>query len=166
MTSELPSREAFGAFWNREDSSLFCLARITFYFCGLVAFARFAPMLVVSELSAVVVFAAAVLYAVGTPMVYWCYLWKHYDSFLRCPKCRDWVGRDVSGSLHGSAPKWRVVLDTNHCVRCGQQMILEDRTNKQNQPMQPSGEVGRFEVDGQPSPPADRNRSSAPDSNA
>ena len=29
-----------------------------------------------------------------------------------------------------------------------------------NHPMQPSGEVGRFEVDDQPSPPADRYRSS------
>ena len=28
-----------------------------------------------------------------------------------------------------------------------------------NHPMQPSGEVGRFEVDDQPSPPADRYRS-------
>lgn len=30
---------------------------------------------------------------------------------------------------------------------------------RQNNPMQPSGEVGRFEVDDQPSPPADRYRS-------
>ena len=30
---------------------------------------------------------------------------------------------------------------------------------RQNHPMQPSGEVGRFEVDDQPSPPADRYRS-------
>ncbi len=27
-----------------------------------------------------------------------------------------------------------------------------------NHPMQPSGEIGRFEVEDQPSPPADRNR--------
>jgi len=27
-----------------------------------------------------------------------------------------------------------------------------------NHPMQPSGEVGRFDVENQPSPPADRNR--------
>jgi hypothetical protein len=27
-----------------------------------------------------------------------------------------------------------------------------------NHPMQPSGKIGRFEVEDQPSPPADRNR--------
>ena len=35
-------------------------------------------------------------------------------------------------------------------------ILLANTQRKQNHPMQPSGEVGRFELDHQPSPPADR----------
>lgn len=35
---------------------------------------------------------------------------------------------------------------------------LDESKKPNNQPMQPSGEVGRFEMDDQPSPPADRCR--------
>ncbi len=135
MTSQLPSREAFDAFWNRVNSTFFSVARMASYFCGLVAYAVFAPTLIVSAASAVVVTTLGVLYAVGTPMLYWCCYWKYYDKFLRCPKCRDWVGRDISGSLHGSTPKWRVVLETSHCLRCGQQLILDEQMNEQNHAM-------------------------------
>ncbi|TWT98542.1 hypothetical protein Pla52nx_003455 [Stieleria varia] len=45
------------------------------------------------------------------------------------------------------------------CGECFGKFIRDDSlglTTAANQPMQPSGEVGRFEVNDQPSPPADR----------
>ena len=144
MTPELPSRETFNEFWSRPNRLAFSIARLTLYFGGLIAYAVLAPALLVSLLPEAAIIGVAIVIVIGIPIGYWQWFWKHYDRFLRCPNCRDWVGRDISRSLHGPSPKWRTVLKTSKCVRCGQQMLRDEPTEEQNQALNASGRSREF----------------------
>ena len=148
MSSELPSRETFTEFWSRPDKLVLWIARLTLYFGGLIAYSVFAPALLASVLPVGAIVGIAIVIAFGIPMGYWQWFWNHYDKFLRCPKCRDWVGRDISGSLYGQSPKWRTVIETSRCVRCGQQMLRDDPMEEQNKALDTERRTTRVPMDG------------------
>ncbi len=123
MTSKLPKQSEFQKFWNYELSPLRFLLGLAIYFMLLIAYSLSAPWLVPNPSFVVFGFLAV---AIGVPGLLAKWYWKRYDRFLRCPHCRDWVGRDVSGTFHGPNPKWRTVLVTRQCFRCGANMLSEN----------------------------------------
>ena len=83
------------------------------------------------------------------------------DQLRIANKMRGWVGIAVENCelTVDDFDRLRRNLDRCHLyvVQDGKLTPMDDASTKRmNHPMQPSGEVGRFEVDDQPSPPADR----------
>jgi hypothetical protein len=128
MNSELPSRSEFEAFWNRQSNPLHTLAGVVIYLAVLVLYALFAPRLIPTVDHGDLHILGFLFVALGLPALYAHLFWRHYDRFLRCPLCRDWVGTDVTGACNGPNPKWRIIATTLHCVLCGQQMVRADPT--------------------------------------
>ena len=83
------------------------------------------------------------------------------DQLKIANKMRGWVGiafEDCEPTADDS-DRLRRYLERCHLfvVQDGKMSPMDDAVaNRTNHPMQPSGEIGRFEVDDQPSPPADR----------
>ena len=84
---------------------------------------------------------------------------EQLDQLKIANKMRGWVGiafEDCDLTVH-DGDRLRRNLERCHLfvVQDGRMSPMAD-AKRTNHPMQPSGEVGRFEVDDQPSPPADR----------
>jgi hypothetical protein len=83
------------------------------------------------------------------------------DQLKIANEMRGWVGIAFTNCelTADDRDRLRVILDSCHLyvVQNGRMSPMDDAGGKRtNHPMQPSGEIGRFEVDDQPSPPADR----------
>jgi hypothetical protein len=48
-----------------------------------------------------------------------------FARFIRCPQCGDWFGQDVSGAYTGPDPKFRGIIETGRCSKCGEQILSE-----------------------------------------
>ena len=127
--TQQPSREAFIAYWKDFDTFTWrqLLPYIIYPGCGVIyAFVvrwidpdgRFAiPELIV-----------AIGYFILVPYIDIRYIHTRYARFIRCPSCGDWFGQDASGAYHGPNPKFRLVIETGRCSKCGAQ-ILSDHDN-------------------------------------
>jgi len=83
------------------------------------------------------------------------------DQLKIANKMRGWVGIAFEDCelTADDRDRLRRILERCHLyvVQDGKMSPMDDAAiERTNHPMQPSGEVGRFEVDDQPSPPADR----------
>jgi hypothetical protein len=47
------------------------------------------------------------------------------SQFIRFPDCGDWFGEDSSGAYHGPNPKFKSVIETGKCRKCGKQVLAE-----------------------------------------
>ncbi len=86
---------------------------------------------------------------------------EQVDQLKIANKMRGWVGIAFENCelTVDDVDRLRRNLDQCHlfAVQDGKMTPMDDAgTKRTNHPMQPSGEIERFEVDDQPSPPADR----------
>ena len=51
---------------------------------------------------------------------------KRFACFIRCPCCGDWFGQDASGAYSGPNPKYRGIIETGLCSKCGEQILSDD----------------------------------------
>ncbi len=118
----------FIAFWlDRRTFRFRQLAPLAIYLGGLTLSALAIRLVDITAHFALPAFAAAIAFVVLLPLIYPRIYWKRYDAFIRCPRCRDWVGRDSSGAWQGPNPKWVTISQTGHCEKCGARIITSRR---------------------------------------
>ena len=122
-----PSYEEFLAYWQKHDqyyNSWRAIVPYAVYILGLALFTmllhRIAPFSVLWIIISIFGIAFMLL-----PISYALVLWKRNKRFLRCTKCGDWLGRDLSGAWSGPNPKWKIVCQDGHCVKCGFQILWD-----------------------------------------
>ena len=126
-TQQLPTRRVFIAFWQTDDTfRLRQLAPFVLYLGGLALYAFVVRVTDVTAQFILPALAGAIGWLTLFPIVYLQIYWRKYDRFIRCPECRDWVGRDASGAWSGDDPKWVAVSQTGRCTMCGARMITPD----------------------------------------
>lgn len=131
-TQRLPNRDEFTAFWQNHDTFRFLqLAPLGIYLGGLALFAIEIRLIDTTGRFALAALAAASAWVLLLPILYSRIYWKRYDRFIRCPQCRDWVGRDSSGEWKGPNAKWLAVSQTGHCGLCEAQMITLEQQSSQ-----------------------------------
>jgi len=124
--TEQPSREAFIAFWK--DSDVFSWREVLPYVLYLGPLAVYAFVIRSIDpqgrfwLPSVI---AAVGWVVLAPSLSIRRFHKRYARFIRCPNCGDWFGQDASGAYSGPNPKFRGVIETGRCSKCGEQILSD-----------------------------------------
>ena len=127
MTStQQPNREAFIAYW--EDYGLFRWRQLLWYFSFLGSLALYVFLVRKVDSDGRYIFASLVLaaaYLVLVPYLTIRSVHTKFARFIRCPQCGDWFGKDVSGAYFGANPKFRSVIQTGRCFRCGAQILSD-----------------------------------------
>jgi hypothetical protein len=121
-----PDREAFIAYWK--DFGTFTWRQLLFYvlYPGCLAVYAFAARQIDTEGRfglASLIFAIG--YIILFPYLIIRRLHKRFARFIRCPRCGDWFGQDSSGAYSGPNPKFRGVIETGRCSKCGEQILAD-----------------------------------------
>ncbi len=124
--TQQPSREAFIAYWR--DYGVFRWRQLLWYvgYLGGLTLCAFVIRTVDPEgrfLAGSLALAAA--YLVLVPYLTIRRVHTRFAPFIRCPHCGDWFGQDVSGAYHGPNPRFRDIIETGHCRKCGAQILSE-----------------------------------------
>ncbi len=127
--TQQPDRAAFISFWKDQETSHSMLHFYVLYLGGLAIFTIVVrwidPSLWFSQLALVV----AVGYVILVP--YLAMRWVHTRDarFIRCPRCGDWFGQDASGAFYGPNPKFRGIIDTGRCRKCGARILSDHESS-------------------------------------
>jgi predicted RNA-binding Zn-ribbon protein involved in translation (DUF1610 family) len=128
---KLPTDTEFLSFWidGQNKSFLSAIRPHAIYIGGLTIYALGVRFLVnhvdtTGKLTLAYV-TLALLYIVGMPWLWIVWWHKRYARFIRCPQCGDWMGRDTSGHCFGPNPKWKLVVQTGKCPKCGTQLLAK-----------------------------------------
>jgi hypothetical protein len=124
-----PSREEFTAYWKEAETSNWDVVLLYIVYPGVLAVYAVLVRWIDSEgrfwLPSLVV---AVAYVILYPYTLIRRVHTRFARFIRCPCCGDWFGQDASGAYSGPNPKYRGIIETGHCSKCGEQ-ILSDHEN-------------------------------------
>jgi len=132
-TQRLPNRDDFIAFWQDCHTFKFRkLAPLGIYLGGLALYAIVIRMIDTTGHFAIPAFAGAIAFVILLPVIYVGIYWKRYDRFIRCPRCRDWVGRDSRGAWRGPNPKWIAIRQTGRCGICGAQIFTSEHQSSEH----------------------------------
>ncbi len=120
------NREAFITFWK--DYGVFRWRQLLWYVGYLGGLALYG--LIVRKVDSDGRFLVASLIVAGAYLVLVPYLTirrfhMKFARFIRCPQCGDWFGRDASGAHFGPSPKFRAVIETGRCLKCGAQILSD-----------------------------------------
>lgn len=125
------ARESFIAYWK--GCERFPWRMLFFYVFYLGCLAVFA-IVVRSMASSLWLSLLAPLVAIGyiilVPYAFVRWFHSRYSLFIRCTHCGDWYGRDASGAYCGPNPKFKEVIDTGRCSKCGMQVLQGHETNE------------------------------------
>jgi hypothetical protein len=121
-----PSRDAFIAYWA--DYDVFRWRQLLWYLGYLGVLALF--VFVVRRVDAAGRFMAAsfviaVTYVILIPYLTVRRVRTKFARFIRCPQCGDYFAQDTSGAFHGPNPKFRGIIETGRCGKCGTQIISD-----------------------------------------
>ena len=124
IATQQPDREAFIAYWK--DYETFTRGQVLFYllYPGCLAVYALVVRWIDSDgrfwLPSLVV---AVGYIILVPYLIIRRVHTRFAHFIRCPHCGDWFGQDESGAYHGPNPKFRGIIATGRCSKCGEQIL-------------------------------------------
>ena len=124
VATRQPARESFIAYWK--DYGTFTWRQLLFYilYPGGLAVYAFVVRWIDSDgrfwLPSLVV---AVAYIIFVPYLIIRRVHTRFARFIRCPQCGDWFGQDASGTYHGPNPKFRGIIETGRCSKCGEQIL-------------------------------------------
>ncbi len=125
-TNERPSRESFIAFWKNFDTFDRGDALLYIVYPGvLVLYAFVVRYLDPEGRLALPSLITAVAYVILYPYFLIHGFHKRFGRFIRCPKCGDWFGQDMSGAYSGPNPRFRTVIETGRCVQCGEPILAD-----------------------------------------
>ncbi len=124
-----PTRTEFVTYWERHEKERFSwhsLLPHLIYVGGLAVYALAVRRLDTCGRFWMVSIGLAIVYIIGLPWAWIVTAQRRHASFIRCPQCGDWLGRDASGDWSGSNPNWKLVGQTGKCTKCGTQLFTED----------------------------------------
>ena len=125
MATQLPDREAFIAYWK--DYQTFTWRQLLFYILypgGLAVYGFVVPWPRSVEWVWLPLVGAAG-YLVLVPYLIIRRVHKTFARFIRCPTCGDWFGQDASGAYFGPNPKFRGIIESGRCSKCGEQILAD-----------------------------------------
>ncbi len=128
-TTQRPSREEFIAFWKDYGTVNFNSDELLLYiiYPGVLALYALLVRWIDSEgrfwLPS---FIVAIGYVILYPYLIIRRVHKRIGRFIRCPSCGDWYGQDASGAYSGPNPKFRGIIETGRCSKCGEQILSDD----------------------------------------
>jgi hypothetical protein len=126
VTTQQPSREAFTAYWKNYGTPGWRLALwYLIYLGGLALFAFIVRWLDADGWFLIILLVTAVAYLILYPYLTIRRVHRRFAHFIRCPHCGDWFGEDASGAYFGPNPKFRRVIETGCCYKCGAQVISD-----------------------------------------
>jgi hypothetical protein len=124
-----PSREEFTAYWKEVETSNWDDVLLYVVYPGVLALYAVLIRLMDSEGR---FWLPSLIVALGYVFLYPYTLIRRvhtrFAAFIRCPSCGDWFGQDASGAYSGPNPKYRGIIETGTCGKCGAQ-ILSDHEN-------------------------------------
>jgi len=126
VATQQPSREAFIAYWK--DYGNFPCRQLLWYvlYLGCLAVFAFGIRRIDAEgrfwLASLVVAAS---YLILVPYITIRRVHSRFARFIRCPHCGDWFGQDASGAYFGRNPKFRGIIETGRCSKCGEQILSD-----------------------------------------
>jgi hypothetical protein len=119
-----PTREEFADYWKDYDTvSWRQFAPYVVYLGGLALYAWVVPRIAGEFWLASILGAAA--YLILLPYFWIKRVHTRDAQFIRCPQCGDWFGWDSSGTCHGPNPRFKTVIQTGKCGKCGRQILAE-----------------------------------------
>jgi hypothetical protein len=121
----MPNRDVFITFWKDKRRQQPPMTFYALYLGGLSVYAIMVPRAGIAGRFPFLSVVGAVAYILLVPYLAMRIYWSRYDRFIRCPQCRDWLGRDSSGAWSGPNPKWKAVAETGRCTKCGTQILAE-----------------------------------------
>jgi len=126
VATQQPSRDSFIAYWK--DYGAFRWRQLLWYAGYLGVLALYA--VVVRRVDPdgrflIVSLVLAAAYLVLVPFLTIRGVHTKFACFIRCPNCGDWFGQDASGSYFGLNPKFRAVIQTGRCFKCGAQILSD-----------------------------------------
>jgi hypothetical protein len=126
VATQQPSRNAFTAYWK--DHGVFRWRQLLWYvgYLGGLAVLVFTVRSVDADgrfLIPALILAA--VYLVSVPYFTIRRVYTKFARFIRCPQCGDWFGQDASGAYHGPNPKFRGIIETGRCSKCGAQILSD-----------------------------------------
>lgn len=128
-TATQPSREAFIAYWKDYRYSPWReLLWWIGYPGGLALYAWVVSRLDLGVGVLTGALVVAVAYIVLVPYLTCLTIRRAYARvahFIRCPHCGDRFDWNIGGANPGPSPKFREVIETGRCVRCGAQVLSD-----------------------------------------
>jgi hypothetical protein len=126
VATQQPSREAFVRYWKDYGRPGWRLALWYLIYLGSLAFFAIIVRRVDADgwlliMSPVVAIAYLILYPYITMRI----VRRKFGRFCFCPHCGDRFGQDASGAYFGPNPKFRRVIETGRCYKCGAQVISD-----------------------------------------
>ncbi len=126
MATQLPTREEFIAYWK--DYGVFRWRQLLGYVGYLGGLALY--VFIVRRIDPGGRFLLATLLLAAAYLILVPYLTirrahRRFARFIRCPHCGDWFGQDASGAYFGPNPKFRAVIETGRCCKCGTQILSD-----------------------------------------
>jgi len=124
--TQQPNREAFIAYWK--DYGVFRWRQLLWYVGFLGGLALYAFLVRRADSDGRFIIASLVLaaaYLVLVPYLTIRRVHTKFALFVRCPQCGDWFGQDASGAYFGPNPKFRGVIQTGRCFKCGAQILSD-----------------------------------------
>jgi hypothetical protein len=121
-----PTREEFASYWKDYDTVTWrAFVPHVIYLGGLALYVFVIRRIDVDGRFLLLSLAGAVAYLILLPYFAIKSHRARKRQFFRCPECGDWFGQDSSGAYHGPNPKFRAVLYTGKCGKCGRQILAE-----------------------------------------
>ena len=120
------SRESFINYWK--DFGTFGWRQILphAYWVGGVALIALTSRLLDPDYSyGLLALVTAIAWVVLFPTLGIRWYHQHYAKFIRCPSCGDWFGQDRSGAYRGPDPKFRDIIHTGRCFKCGMSILSD-----------------------------------------
>jgi hypothetical protein len=125
VATQQPDRKAFIAYWK--DYGTFTWRMFWFYIlflAGLAVYSFVVSRIDFGEWFGLPLFGAAA-YLIFVPYFVIRRVHRKFARFIRCPNCGDWFGQDASGAYFGPNPKFRGIIETGRCSKCGQQILAD-----------------------------------------
>lgn len=126
VTTQQPSRDAFIAYWKYYG--MFRRRQLFWYvgyLGGLALYAFIVRRIDPDGRFLIVSLVLAAAYLILVPYLTVRRVHTRFARFIRCPHCGDWFGQDASGEYHGPNPKFRGVIETGRCCKCGAQVLSD-----------------------------------------
>lgn len=122
--TQQPSKTAFINYWKHYG--VFGWAQVLWYVGyvgGLALYAFVIRKIDPDGLFLVAALVSAAGYIIFVPYLSIRRIQTKFASFIRCPHCGDLFGQDASGAYFGQNPKFRAVIETGKCFKCGAQIL-------------------------------------------